>query len=355
MDSIRFTFLEVLSLIGVVQCVYILVYIVSRAGDFIRVCLPFLYFFVLGAAFLIDFGYGFLAGLIPYYTVLSWATWNFLISVSVLLILQMSHIRTLPPLINWWVLLFVPCAYYFSYLVSVLSDPTCFSGFVCDEGMKWLNISGGVSGALSLLVIWMHRMLFSEVLKQKAGRERYWLILSIIIVNVFFLAVLLFFVADHTFSMSMVLLRTVIGLSFVYLVSTSLFRIYPVALFSSPKSRGGDVLNEGELKLASRMESLLTLEKVYHETSYSRRDLARELDVAESVVSRVINIYFKKTLPQLLNERRVEDAKVLLLDTDVSMKTVAEEVGFNSLPSFNRAFREIVGQSPSDYRKYTIR
>ena len=115
------------------------------------------------------------------------------------------------------------------------------------------------------------------------------------------------------------------------------------------------VLNEAERELAQKIESLLKFEKIYHEATYSRSDLAQELCVPESVVSRVVNLHFKKSFPQILNERRVEDAKILLLDTNASIKTVADEVGFNSLPSFNRVFKDIVGQSPSDYRKNTIK
>ena len=63
----------------------------------------------------------------------------------------------------------------------------------------------------------------------------------------------------------------------------------------------------------------------------------------------------RKSFPQLLNEKRVETAKTLLLDTDASIKIVAQEVGFNSLPSFNRVFKEVEGQSPSSYRKFMVK
>ena len=52
-----------------------------------------------------------------------------------------------------------------------------------------------------------------------------------------------------------------------------------------------------------------------------------------------------------MNERRVDDAKRLLVETDAAIKTIAEEVGFNSLPSFNRVFKDLTGYAPSIYRK----
>ena len=47
---------------------------------------------------------------------------------------------------------------------------------------------------------------------------------------------------------------------------------------------------------------------------------------------------------------RIEDARVLLCDPRHRMCEVASEAGFQSMTAFNRAFRRIVGQSPTEYR-----
>ena len=47
---------------------------------------------------------------------------------------------------------------------------------------------------------------------------------------------------------------------------------------------------------------------------------------------------------------RIERAKSLLLNPNLRISEIAFEVGFESLTHFNRVFRKIVGQSPSDYR-----
>ena len=84
-----------------------------------------------------------------------------------------------------------------------------------------------------------------------------------------------------------------------------------------------------------------------------RADLARECETSETMISRVINAHFQKSFPQLMNERRIEDAKQLLRETDATIQAIAKDVGFNSLPSFNRVFKELVSQAPSQYRKKT--
>src|SRR4249920_128475 len=51
-----------------------------------------------------------------------------------------------------------------------------------------------------------------------------------------------------------------------------------------------------------------------------------------------------------LQRRRVERSMFLLRETDRSVTDICLDVGFNSLGTFSRTFREIVGQSPSAYR-----
>jgi AraC-like DNA-binding protein/ligand-binding sensor protein len=64
---------------------------------------------------------------------------------------------------------------------------------------------------------------------------------------------------------------------------------------------------------------------------------------------------FKKatglTFTEYLSRVRVEKAKNLLLNPHLRISEIAYDVGFQSLTHFNRVFRQVVGQSPSDYRE----
>jgi AraC-like DNA-binding protein len=48
---------------------------------------------------------------------------------------------------------------------------------------------------------------------------------------------------------------------------------------------------------------------------------------------------------------RVEKARNLLLNPNLRISEIAYEVGFQSLTHFNRVFKKITGQSPTDYRR----
>jgi AraC-like DNA-binding protein len=89
------------------------------------------------------------------------------------------------------------------------------------------------------------------------------------------------------------------------------------------------------------------------------RDYRRPLDVAElariAYVSeahfiRTFKATFGETPHRYLQRRRVERAMFMLRETDLSVTEICFDVGFLSLGTFSRTFREIVGQSPSAYR-----
>ncbi|MEW6305066.1 MAG: helix-turn-helix domain-containing protein [Verrucomicrobiota bacterium] len=52
---------------------------------------------------------------------------------------------------------------------------------------------------------------------------------------------------------------------------------------------------------------------------------------------------------------RIEKAKNLLLNPNLRISEIAYEVGFQSLTHFNRVFKRIVGQSPTEYRQHLPR
>jgi transcriptional regulator GlxA family with amidase domain len=48
---------------------------------------------------------------------------------------------------------------------------------------------------------------------------------------------------------------------------------------------------------------------------------------------------------------RVEHAKCLITEDSLSLLDVASAAGFNSKATFNRVFRDIAGQTPSQFKK----
>ncbi|MGY1814406.1 helix-turn-helix domain-containing protein [Blastococcus sp. SYSU D00820] len=79
--------------------------------------------------------------------------------------------------------------------------------------------------------------------------------------------------------------------------------------------------------------------------------LARIALVSEAHFIRTFRATFGETPNRYLQRRRVERAMFLLRSTDRSVTDVCMDVGFTSLGTFSRVFRDIVGEPPSAYRR----
>lgn len=60
-------------------------------------------------------------------------------------------------------------------------------------------------------------------------------------------------------------------------------------------------------------------------------------------------------LIDFINRSRVEHARQMLLKADARVSEVAFEVGYRSLSQFNRSFRTVTGESPTEYRRRILK
>lgn len=67
-------------------------------------------------------------------------------------------------------------------------------------------------------------------------------------------------------------------------------------------------------------------------------------------LSRLFTENFNIGMHQYLTQLRVEKAKNMLTSSTEKIETIAEEVGYNNIYSFSRAFKRITGISPRQYR-----
>jgi AraC-like DNA-binding protein len=341
-NTLKFTIPDILLLMGIAQCLYIIIYLAFRSGRISRGTLPLIYFITMGTAFTVSFLENTLPEIFQHYEILKWVLWSLQPPLCILLMIQVAQIDKVPSLMQYSVILLVPVAY-------------CVALYMSGQGGQqldiWLRLSGLVAGAISLLSVWFNRNILEDLTKQKNHQERYWLILAMLLINAAFIATMLVNLGIDSGAQKIDLIKTVFGLALVYLSSTSLFRIYPQAVHIAQSKNQKTTLSVYEESVARQIENLIYVQKAYQEPTYSRADLARECEVPEALISKVLSTHFNLSFPQLMNKHRVEDAKNLLRQTNEAMSVIAKESGFNSLASFNRSFKEIVGLSPTDYKK----
>jgi AraC-like DNA-binding protein len=79
--------------------------------------------------------------------------------------------------------------------------------------------------------------------------------------------------------------------------------------------------------------------------------LAASVHLSRAHFIRSFRLTFGETPHRYLQRRRLERAMALLRETGRPVTEICMDVGFTSLGTFSRTFREIVGSSPRDYRE----
>lgn len=79
-------------------------------------------------------------------------------------------------------------------------------------------------------------------------------------------------------------------------------------------------------------------------------DMAKQIGISYSYMRKIVYELTGKSVIDYLNQLRIQKAKQLLMETDLTIKQIASEVGYYNLQSFNRFFRKYEGMPPSSYR-----
>ncbi|UNY98545.1 helix-turn-helix domain-containing protein [Zhouia spongiae] len=115
-------------------------------------------------------------------------------------------------------------------------------------------------------------------------------------------------------------------------------------------------LSEKQIQqIHTNLHQLMQREKPHCTPGLTLPDLAKQLNVHPNTLSQVINSVEQKNFFDYINTLRVEEFKTRAVKTEnqkYTMLSLAYECGFNSKTSFNRNFRNITGQSPTEYLKH---
>ncbi len=103
-----------------------------------------------------------------------------------------------------------------------------------------------------------------------------------------------------------------------------------------------------------RIELAMVKEKLFLNENLSLRDLAKSVETDPNLVSFILNTGLKKNFYEFINSYRIEEVKARLNNPAYKHLTIlgiALESGFNSKTSFNRVFKQLTGQTPSEFQK----
>ncbi len=122
---------------------------------------------------------------------------------------------------------------------------------------------------------------------------------------------------------------------------------------SGPKYQKSSLAEPRKEEILQQLERVMATEKYYCNNLASLAHLSDRIGETPHRVSQVINEKCGLSFFNWMAQYRVEEAKRILSGEEAmkyKIEELAEMVGYNSKASFNKAFKTIVGQTPSEFR-----
>lgn len=123
---------------------------------------------------------------------------------------------------------------------------------------------------------------------------------------------------------------------------------------TTAKYHTSNLNEEGQKMIARKIVSVMEETTEYCRTDFTLDRLAELVGSNSKYVSQVINDSFKKNFNAFINTYRIQLARERLIDVEnygnLTIKGIAESVGFKSPTTFINVFKKMVGLTPSMYQ-----
>jgi len=147
---------------------------------------------------------------------------------------------------------------------------------------------------------------------------------------------------------------------FIYIVFSGYSALKHEPVFKVSENEEKEAKDEVDVKktffieLKEQLLLAMDKDKLYLDDSLTIHSLANSLNTNSKYLSQLINTEFDKSFVVFVNEFRITEAKVLLLDEKskkLTIEGIGYEAGFKSKSAFNSAFKKFTGDTPSSFLK----
>ncbi|WPU91414.1 ABC transporter permease [Mucilaginibacter sabulilitoris] len=105
---------------------------------------------------------------------------------------------------------------------------------------------------------------------------------------------------------------------------------------------------------ATWLKNMVKIDAYYKDPELSLTSLAEKLGLTTHELSRIINAVLKTSFNDFINAYRVADVARKMQDPafdHLTLQGIAYDSGFNSPSTFHRAFKQLTGKTPAEYKK----
>ncbi len=201
--------------------------------------------------------------------------------------------------------------------------------------------------------------------------DLHWLRKLVIVFGIIWTALIIITVIHHVFNLfSMVFCTDGLFLALsVFVILIGYFGLKQKLIFGNELKQepvlveeklkySGSTLKEDEItKYTEQLADYLRLEKPYLDPELTLTQLASQLNISTHHLSQIINEQFQLNFFEYINQFRVEEVKSRMNDPkydSYSLLGIAFDAGFNSKSAFNRVFKKITHQTPSQFKSALV-
>ncbi len=123
---------------------------------------------------------------------------------------------------------------------------------------------------------------------------------------------------------------------------------HPIRTDATPQRR---TIGQGTESMAPTVRSAIALIERNIEEPLSVPDISRSLGISQRQLERMFKQHVGCTVVQFSLLLRLQNARVLLISTSLSVREIATASGFNTLSHFAYSFGKFFGRRPSEYRE----
>lgn len=114
------------------------------------------------------------------------------------------------------------------------------------------------------------------------------------------------------------------------------------------KEQSMGALEHGQIDLIREFNFLV---ETHYKTIHTVAEYAEIMNKSPKTLSNLFAKLSNKTPLQLIQERKMLEARRLLRYTDMCVKTIAYQIGFEDIQTFSRFFKNQEGMSPTEYKE----